>query len=69
MKSSKLLEEQPELELVRRVLEDGEKRGVFRLDGKRPMGLQPLRYLDDGTDLNQTWETITANFYPESKPI
>ena len=47
---------------MRLVFEYGVKRGDFWLDRKCPMGLPPLRYLDDGTDLDQAWEMIEANF-------
>ena len=68
-KMIKLLKEKPENELVQLVFEYGVKRGVFRTDGKRPMGLPPLRYLDDGTDLNHSWDMVDPNFRPKSKPI
>ena len=57
-------------EIVHFVRDYGFRRGVFREDGKLPKGwLPPLRYLDDGTDMNHRWDYIDPSKRPHTKPF
>ena len=58
-----------EADLVKFVYEYGVRRGEFCEDKKCPdRWVPPLRYLDDGTDLNHRWDYIDPNKRSNVKP-
>ena len=63
-------DEETRVALRQLVYNYGVSRGVFREDKKLPAGwLPPLRYLDDGTELNHRWEYIDPNKKPHTRPL